>query len=87
MYENPNQTEVSELTKARDEQMDRERCMKKDSTTIEITRTKDQNFAGKSETKEDQEIHAKMKLFEHSECPFKDKIVTLQKCQSTTKLS
>ena len=58
--------------------MDRETCMKKDSTTIEITRTKDQNFAGKSETKEDQEIHAKMKLLEHSECSFKNKIVALQ---------
>ena len=76
----PDQMEVSELTKAGEGQIDREICMKsKDSTTIEITRTKDQNLAGKAETEEDQEIHTKMKSSEHSDC--KDETVDLQKCQ------
>ena len=63
--------------------MGREICMKsKDSTTKEITHTKDQNLVGKSETDADQEIHTKMKSSEHSDFPFKDEIVDLQKCQS-----
>ena len=83
LSENPNQTEVLELTKAGEGQMGREICMKsKDNTTKEITRTKDQNLVGKSETEADQEIHTKMKSSEHSDCPFKDEIVDLQKCQS-----
>ena len=79
LSENPNQTEVLELTKAGEGQMGREICMKsKDSTNKEITRTKDQNLVGKSET----EIHTKMKSSENSDCPFTDEIVDLQKCQS-----
>ena len=83
LSENPDQTDVSELTKAGEGQTDREIRMKsKHSTTKEITRTKDQNLAGKSETGADQEIHTEMKSSEHSDCPFKDEIVDLQKCQS-----